>query len=214
MAWYFSKAAVSARAQHPIIRPKAKKGLLPPSEDQPEEATPGEIELTPELREAFLKALDEHAIDLRLFAGDWASFSPAPPGKSASPYDLIITSETIYSLDSLPSLVEVLRSNSAPGKPNALEALSATLQNGASLSESGKQVQKSSNPDAAKSGAAEGQASGTICLVAAKILYFGVGGGVQAFKQAVAAQQHGWVEEVDRFSSGVGRIVLQVGWAP
>lgn len=51
----------------------------------------------------------------------------------------------------------------------------------------------------------------SLCLVAAKVLYFGVGGGVQAFESAIR-DQDGWTEEVRRIGKGVGRVVLSVGF--
>lgn len=53
----------------------------------------------------------------------------------------------------------------------------------------------------------------TLALVAAKVLYFGVGGGVEAFQREMSVQG-GWCRQVRSFTSGVGRVILQVGWSP
>ncbi|KIY68478.1 hypothetical protein CYLTODRAFT_351269 [Cylindrobasidium torrendii FP15055 ss-10] len=54
-------------------------------------------------------------------------------------------------------------------------------------------------------------APSTTCLVAAKVLYFGVGGSVTAFCEAVTAAG-GQVKTVWEKTSGVGRKILQLSW--
>jgi protein-histidine N-methyltransferase len=50
-----------------------------------------------------------------------------------------------------------------------------------------------------------------LCLVAAKVLYFGVGGGVQGFVRAVEGE-NGTLRTVWEHHEGVGRIIMQVEW--
>jgi protein-histidine N-methyltransferase len=50
-----------------------------------------------------------------------------------------------------------------------------------------------------------------LCLVAAKVLYFGVGGGVQGFVRAVEGE-HGAVRTVWEHREGVGRVIMRVEW--
>ncbi|KAF8500441.1 hypothetical protein F5888DRAFT_1610248 [Russula emetica] len=50
-----------------------------------------------------------------------------------------------------------------------------------------------------------------LCLVAAKVLYFGVGGGVQGFVRAVEGE-NGTLRTVWEHREGVGRIIMQVEW--
>jgi protein-histidine N-methyltransferase len=50
-----------------------------------------------------------------------------------------------------------------------------------------------------------------LCLVAAKVLYFGVGGGVQGFVRAVEGE-HGTARTVWEHREGVGRIIMRVEW--
>lgn len=57
----------------------------------------------------------------------------------------------------------------------------------------------------------EGSDPGHLCLVAAKILYFGVGGGVSDFLRAVEATK-ARVETVLERKEGVGRKVMRVWW--
>jgi protein-histidine N-methyltransferase len=51
----------------------------------------------------------------------------------------------------------------------------------------------------------------TLCLVAAKVLYFGVGGGVQEFVRAVE-DEGGTVQTVWEHREGVGRRIMRVEW--
>ena len=50
-----------------------------------------------------------------------------------------------------------------------------------------------------------------LCLVAAKVLYFGVGGGVQEFVRAVE-NEGGTVDTVWEHREGVGRRIMRVEW--
>jgi protein-histidine N-methyltransferase len=52
----------------------------------------------------------------------------------------------------------------------------------------------------------------TLCLVAAKVLYFGVGGGVQEFVRAVG-NEGGTVHIVWKHLEGVGRRIMRVEWS-
>ncbi|KDN40971.1 hypothetical protein K437DRAFT_227051, partial [Tilletiaria anomala UBC 951] len=222
LAWYFSDAAALIREKYPIAPSKAKKSNDDESTTSStasnwtangEEAA--EVPIHPDLLSAFLQALNSRGITLRFFAGDWAGLQAAPP------YDLILTSETIYSLDSLPSLVQLLSECSRRSSPLASSASAQRVSRyleSTYLSERAARIEQQPR-----------HPSSTLCLVAAKVLYFGVGGGVQALKQAVISHQRasdpgeihksgevdatGWVEEIDRVQQGVGRVVLSVGWA-
>lgn len=59
-------------------------------------------------------------------------------------------------------------------------------------------------------GSDEGTGTGTI-LVAAKVIYFGVGGSVAAFEEQVA-QRGGRCTPLLHVTDGVGRVVLSVTW--
>ena len=50
-----------------------------------------------------------------------------------------------------------------------------------------------------------------LCLVAAKVLYFGVGVGVQGFVRAVEGE-NGTLRTVWEHREGVGRIIIQIEW--
>lgn len=127
-----------------------------------ESALEGEVEITQELVDQFLQDLSNRQIELQFVSGSWSSqfVRLLEPTK----YDLILASETIYSLDTLDVFTDTM-----------LNCLSST-----------------------------GSA-----LIAAKKVYFGVGGGIPEFeselqKRSVPVQ---WVLEDKR---GVGRAVLRI----
>lgn len=153
-----------------------------------------EVELTPELLSAFTTSLSDQHIALRFFAGSWASLASSPTSflheageEGRIQFDIVLTSETIYRTQSLPSLLSALYLAST-GPP-------------------------------AKSPISEQQA---LCLVAAKVVYFGVGGGTSEFVHALesADQAAGGVSgvkgEADTVwdqTRGVARKVMRVRWS-
>ena len=104
---------------------------------------PGELEVDEDLLLKFQHALASHQIELRFFYGGWDSL------RLANRADLVLSSETVYSLSSLPSLCRVLHSLCWPTSKDQQDAGMAP--------------------------------NSTLCLVAAKVLYYGVGGGVDDF---------------------------------
>jgi protein-histidine N-methyltransferase len=170
-------------------------------------AGPGALTVTQSLLSAFTSSLDAHKVRLRFFAGGWASLRerllptllprPAPPAKaesehgiSISPpslyaYDIVLASETIYRAEAgLDAFLGVLRAATMPlPAPSAFE-------------------------DAESAGAVRDP---PLCLVAAKVLYFGVGGGVEGFVRAVEAEG-GTVHTVWEHLEGVGRRIMRIEW--
>ena len=139
-------------------------------------SVPSELQITPELKTAFLASLQDHGVSLRFFSGSWDTFDlPSAGGR----YDVVLTSETIYRPESLPSLVALMRAAS-------MSTLPKDLQQSIDISHS--------------------------CLVAAKVIYFGVGGGVSEFVNAVSDAKQGRVETVWESNVGVGRKVMRVEW--
>ncbi|CDU26300.1 related to HPM1-AdoMet-dependent methyltransferase [Sporisorium scitamineum] len=130
--------------------------------------TENELAITDELVTAFAESLTSRGIHFNFYSGAWSTFPPA-----SQKMDLILTSETIYSLESLPALVELLRSYAKP----------------------------------------QGESEAGVALVAAKVIYFGVGGGVESLKQ-VLGQMHptATVESLHSVTKGVGRTVLSVAF--
>jgi protein-histidine N-methyltransferase len=154
---------------------------------------PGEVELALELKQAFVKSLEERHISLRFFAGGWSTFLTSNPKARHTPYNLVLSSETIYEVASLPILVSLLcavstRSATAsdkgtPTTPYTLEDLAGAMR----------------------------ISDGALCLVAAKVLYFGVGGGVPDFTRAVK-HDGGDLETLWDRKEGVGRVIMRVDW--
>ncbi|KAK0213315.1 hypothetical protein DFS33DRAFT_114749 [Desarmillaria ectypa] len=139
-----------------------------------------EIPITLELKTAFISSLEVYAIRLRFFSGSWGSFDFHQSGGA---YDIVFTSETIYRMDSVGSLIDLLQSVS-PTVDNLTSRLSISDgENDPSF----------------------------LCLVAAKIFYFGVGGGVTNFVEAVE-EKGGRVETVWERKVGVGRKIMRIQW--
>ncbi|KAF8316782.1 hypothetical protein DL93DRAFT_2191697 [Clavulina sp. PMI_390] len=212
LTWYLSPAAGSFKAQLQTSTPLPSSDSASPGgdetdrveamdeDDEPDalkapkpveaERTDLEVELTPELLEAFQNSLRAQNIHLRFFSGSWSSFAThfnehvAPPvlasGKKA--FDLVLTSETIYRTQSLSSLLNVLHlASSSP--------LSSQEQ--------------------------------SLCLVAAKVVYFGVGGGISEFIRALESGNPklggsdgvmGDAETVWEQNQGVARRIMRVHW--
>lgn len=108
---------------------------------------------------------------------------------------MILTSETIYQMDSLESLVDLMQA-ACTGKTEAsLNSLISPLN----ISE------KSAKEDT-------GEVSCPYqCLVAAKVLYFGVGGGVLEFLKSIERRK-GRAMTVQERKVGVGRKIIRVEW--
>ena len=169
--------------------------------------TPGELSFPSEFKQAFLDTLSRHHVHLRFFSGSWDgldvnfiwSSNPTPDRLSKGPretkYDVVLTSETIYRTDSLPALLRALR-HASLGAPLTEDATTELVEKTANISLCG----------------GTGQSKTSLCLVAAKVLYFGVGGGVETFVKAVEDQKLGTVETVWERKEGVGRRVMRILW--
>ncbi|KAF9011834.1 hypothetical protein BDQ17DRAFT_1420241 [Cyathus striatus] len=172
LAWYTSPAA------QPYL------STLPPSDEDEEQGQ--DMNITPELKSAFLNSLKEHNVTLRFSSGAWEFFNPQQT------YNVVLTSETIYRTESLPAIIKALSSASGDGLDTLAERKLSIQE-----SEAGKKEE------------------GYICLVAAKVLYFGVGGGVAEFVDSVesgSAGRKGTIECVWERKEGVGRRILSVKW--
>ncbi|TBU35127.1 hypothetical protein BD311DRAFT_204677 [Dichomitus squalens] len=197
LAWYMSPAS-SAYRTRALAQGSDQTGeaddedfdsaSLPP--DDPSQ--PGELAITPALRSAFRESLKTHGIHLRLFSGAWSTFGVEQAG---GPYDILLTSETIYRTASLNSLVDLMqKATKAQEESASLEDVTSRL----SLSK----------PDSLQALAS----TQYLCLVAAKLVYFGVGGGVNEFIQAVESASRGSVQTIWETSQGVKRCVMRVLW--
>lgn len=65
--------------------------------------------MTPEFLESFESLLSHERISLEFSCGDWSGFSETvrSNGREGG-FDVVLTSETVYSLPSLPSLLDLL----------------------------------------------------------------------------------------------------------
>jgi len=143
--------------------------------------------VTPALLDAFKASLDAHKVRLRFFAGGWSTLRECLVHQGSQqpppPYDIVLASETIYRTEALGAFLGVLRTATA----------AETLAAAATLPCDGEVVRP------------------PLCLVAAKVLYFGVGGGVEAFVSAVE-EEHGIVRAVWEHHEGVGRVIMRIEW--
>ncbi|KAG1819348.1 hypothetical protein EV424DRAFT_1404641 [Suillus variegatus] len=154
LTWYLSEAAETYRK----------------SEEQAD--SPLELDISESLKDAFHQSLMTYGVKLRFFSGSWDTFDLQ---KSCGSYNLVLTSETIYRMESLPSLTAIMR--------------------GACKAEGPKDVDD------------------YLCLVAAKVLYFGVGGGVTEFVRCVqGSDEGGTVKTVWEKTQGVERRVMSIRW--
>ncbi|KAH8817666.1 hypothetical protein DL96DRAFT_1504322 [Flagelloscypha sp. PMI_526] len=165
LAWYMSPHSRPIRDTHNDSAPPDEKLA------EPNLGIAGELYISESLKSAFFQSLKERNVELKFFSGSWSTFIVSKP------YDLVLTSETIYRLESLPDLIGLLARAAKEG------ALDSSLKDG-------------------------------IALVAAKVLYFGVGGGIADFISAVESWEthQGSVETVWEKKEGVGRKILKVLW--
>lgn len=148
----------------------------------------GDIEVTQELKEEFAMTLENRDITLAFYSGSWDYLDEAGAfDQSATQTNVVLTSETIYSTQSLPSLVHALEAASAGSIESSMQK--------AALTDS----EEKSKPRR------------SVCLVAAKVLYFGVGGGVDAFNEQIKRRQ-GSSRIVWKSERGVSRLVLRVSF--
>ncbi|KAL1693170.1 hypothetical protein GGG16DRAFT_49839 [Schizophyllum commune] len=185
--------------QLPVSPPPADESTA----TKPDPTIPGDIHITPTLKAAFLSTLAERNIEIELVSGSWENILRERFQDSAadSTYDLVLTSETIYRTESLGALIGIMRTACAQA------ASTGPQSTGAGSSSTDPSAGSSSRP--ARDVSLGGK---PLCLVAAKVLYFGVGGGLPDFVRAVEDGGLGHVETVLERTKGVGRKVLRVEW--
>lgn len=131
-----------------------------------------ELDISESLKNAFHQSLMTYGVELRFFSGSWDTFDLQ---KSCGSYNLVLTSETIYRMESLPSLTAIMRGACKAEEPTGVNDY--------------------------------------LCLVAAKVLYFGVGGGVTEFVRCVqGSDKGGMVKTVWEKTQGVERRVMSIRW--
>ena len=158
---------------------------LPPSDP----GAPGELPINPALVAAFLESLSDKNLHIHFLCGSWSTYNI--DGR----FDIILTSETMYRLENIPDLLDVLW-KAYTNSPS--QTIDVTLE---------EVVQKKLSLDDPR------------CYVAGKVLYFGVGGGLPVFisgledpKDSKCSRRCGKCEILKEHSQGVVRKVLQVSW--
>ncbi|KAJ3812901.1 hypothetical protein F5876DRAFT_87429 [Lentinula aff. lateritia] len=165
----------------------------------------GELIITPALKDAFKQSLKTYNVELRFFGGSWKSFKNAigtgthfsdAQAQDASKgglggYDILLTSETIYRTESVPELIQAM-----------WQSTHSSTSSSCPSSQLSKLTISEPRPPR--------------ILVAAKVFYFGVGGGVDEFAQAVRRWNGSGVNTevttVWEKNVGVGRRIIQVVW--
>ncbi|KAF8143327.1 hypothetical protein K438DRAFT_647461 [Mycena galopus ATCC 62051] len=165
LAWYMSPTSADYRAAA-----AADADIECPSSDP---TVPGELPITPSLKNAFTASIAKLGISLAFFSGSWESLTNHFQSMQAK-HDIVLTSETIYRTEALPALIQLLHQACTDTQP--------------------------------------------LCLVAAKVLYFGVGGGVSEFMRTLQSsamvdkQSSGSAEVVWERKVGVGRKIMRIDW--
>lgn len=200
----------------PEVLRLADEGDEPIETVVPDLEEPGNLNLNKDLVEAFKTLLKERGIELKFTYGHWEGLSKELKEEKDG-YGLVLAAETIYSQDSTPALIDVLREavrQSGPNEHKTDVELESSLEDLSVKDDWTKQPLR--------------EISRGLVLVAAKVieaheyaltldanivqvLYFGVGGGLQAFLDAAEADgaYHSTVKE---WPQGVGRKVVRVGW--
>ncbi|KAJ9479470.1 Histidine protein methyltransferase 1 [Pseudozyma hubeiensis] len=161
LTWYASTSSASYRSSTEAVHTTHERNeLLRRGQDHFD--AENELAITSDLVAAFSASLSQRGIHLNFHSGAWSEFPPTLGAKM----DVILTSETIYSLESLPALVDVVSRYAGES---------------------------------------------ALTLVAAKVIYFGVGGGVESFKETLAEKHpQARIEPLLNVTKGVGRTVLSV----
>jgi len=160
--------------------------------NEQEDIQEGELSLSQDLIDAFGGTLNRYQISFTFISGPWSRFpsAHAPPFS----YDLILTSETIYRPESYEDIIGILKTNLAPtvdhpNDSNAIQTRDVTFDRRPLGSDPG----------------------GSQALIASKVLYFGVGGGIDEFSNRITTQG-GRLEVVWSSQVGVIRKILQASW--
>lgn len=187
---------------------------------------PGSLAITDLVKRAFKDLLERHKIELKFTYGDWSGLAeelsaagrgPNGDGESTNEYDLVLTSETIYSEDSVDALLDVLRAASRRSERKTEVVQDTEIEEqlgGLAVREKWDSGSLANTKETAVLvGAKVSDASAAsleIIQLTIQVLYFGVGGDLQSFIQRVEVD--GWSEPVKEWTMGVGRKVVRVGW--
>ncbi|KAJ4470593.1 hypothetical protein C8J55DRAFT_563921 [Lentinula edodes] len=205
LTWYMSPASDTfLSSQASSLNAGTDEILEYPAKDP---TNAGELIVTPALKDAFKQSLEKYNVELRFFGGSWKSFENAigtgthsrdaqtqdVSQGSLGGYDILLTSETIYRTESVPELIHAMWQSTHPST-------------------------SSSCPSSQLSQLTISEPRPPRILVAAKVFYFGVGGGVDEFAEAVrrwngASGVNTEITTVWEKNVGVGRRIIQVVWS-
>ncbi|KAJ3784673.1 hypothetical protein GGU10DRAFT_22214 [Lentinula aff. detonsa] len=202
LSWYMSPASepflssLSAPSD-----PEAEDAVEYPAKDP---TTAGDLPITSLLKIAFKQSLERYNVEVKFLGGSWKSFrnaittSGGPSDtqtnqvtvKGLGMYDILLTSETIYRTESMPDLIHAMWEATHPTVRSPSEQLSRLM------------ISEPRPP---------------LILVAAKVFYFGVGGGVDEFVEAVkkwngVPDVNAEVTTIWERNIGVRRRILRVFW--
>ncbi|KAJ4466279.1 hypothetical protein J3R30DRAFT_3311244, partial [Lentinula aciculospora] len=152
-----------------------------------------DLPVTSSLKNDFQKSLEKYNVQLRFFGGSWKNFKNHTFERGLRGYDILLTSETIYRTDSVPELLHAMWEATRPFPSS------------------------SSSPSDNFSRLAIFEPNPLLILVAAKVFYFSVGGGLDVFAEAVkkwdgAPGANIQVTTVWEKNVGVGRRIVRVVW--
>ncbi|KAF5368666.1 hypothetical protein D9757_010230 [Collybiopsis confluens] len=204
LAWYMSPASAAflAHQTSPEAPNPSEEEADPPEYPEPHPHSAGDLPITLALKEALVKSLEEYGVELRFFGGSWKHFGErfeaiTRDSGDLERYDILLTSETIYRIESVPELIDVIWLATYPHL--SINSTSGQLSE-LVLSESNQLHQ-------------------SFILVAAKVFYFGVGGGMNDFLAAVKGRKghdelakQAEVKIVWEKKTGVGRKIARIIW--
>ncbi|KAH9974643.1 hypothetical protein BGW80DRAFT_1170132, partial [Lactifluus volemus] len=192
LAWYMSPLSAEYRSSTTI---DLDLDLDPDSSNSdPDSAVddgrrrrgPGAITVSEALLSAFTASLEAYRVHLRFFAGSWSTslhqlLFLPPPPPLAESFE-----------SSTPRPYDIVLASETIYRSETLDAFIGLLRAATTMTRN-----------------VPGPPS--LCLVAAKVLYFGVGGGVEGFVRAVEAEG-GVVRTVWEHREGVGRRIMRIEW--
>jgi protein-histidine N-methyltransferase len=168
---------------------------LPDSHLQESES---DLDLDDETLDAFFRRLQERNVKLEFSSGDWAELARHVE-ESNHRYDLVLTAETIYRRESVPGLLRLLRASSIDASDRGSSGRRETPTTTCPTAGPGQRIIQLGS-------------AGHLILIAAKVMYFGVGGDLHNFEQEVKAAG-GSLLDVKTWESGVGRKVVRLQWS-
>ncbi|KAJ3817368.1 hypothetical protein F5880DRAFT_1493065, partial [Lentinula raphanica] len=185
LSWYMSPASEPFLSSQPASSDSETDDVVEYPTKDP--ALAGDLPITPSLKSAFERSLETFNLEIKFLGGSWKSFRNAMVNRA---YDILLTSETIYRTESVPELLDTMwvathSSTSVPSQPIT------------------DQLAKMAIDDK------------PLILVAAKVFYFGVGGGIDEFVEATKQWRSDGTTEVTSVwqqNIGVGRRIVRVFW--